>query len=224
MNDKNLPNRKSIRLSGWDYASSGAYFLTLHAARGSAGNMQRTGELQFAPASAGADAATPAPQFAPASARTGADAAAPAPQFAPARMGGDGIFGYIIDGCMHLNEFGLIAHNAWMQTPIIRPNMSIDEFVVMPDHFHAILIINAKSASASDVVSGFKSPAQTVGAVVRGFKSAVTAEINKIRQCQGYPVWQRNYYERIIKDEYQYDRIRAYIKQNPVRWNRKRKI
>ena len=64
----------------------------------------------------------------------------------------------------------------------------------------------------------FRSPSQTVGAIVRGFKSAVTKRINTIRGTPGLPFWQRNYYERVIRNEDELDRVRQYIANNPLQW------
>jgi REP element-mobilizing transposase RayT len=64
----------------------------------------------------------------------------------------------------------------------------------------------------------FRSPSRTIGAMVRGFKSATTARINTLRGTPGAAVWQRNYYEQIIRDEDSLNRVRAYVSANPARW------
>jgi REP element-mobilizing transposase RayT len=64
----------------------------------------------------------------------------------------------------------------------------------------------------------FRSPAQTIGAIVPGFKSATTKQINEMRNTPGKPVWQRNYFERLVRDEDELNRIREYILQNPAKW------
>lgn len=65
----------------------------------------------------------------------------------------------------------------------------------------------------------FRSPSQTIGAIVRGFKSAVTKCINKLRDSPGDPVWQRNYYEHVIRNDYDLNDIRDYILNNPLKWH-----
>jgi len=60
--------------------------------------------------------------------------------------------------------------------------------------------------------------APTVGEIVRGFKARCTHAVNKIRQTPGTPVWQRNYYEHIIRNEADYNRIAEYVANNPQRW------
>lgn len=126
---------------------------------------------------------------------------------------------------MVLNDMGNIVHNAWMQTPVVRPNVSIDEFVVMPNHFHGIIVINSapcRGVSPYAPTGGnqthFKSPSQTIGAIVRGFKSMATKQINVLNSTPGKPVWQRNYYDHIIRDNDSLYKIRQYIKNNPGKW------
>jgi REP element-mobilizing transposase RayT len=65
-----------------------------------------------------------------------------------------------------------------------------------------------------------RSPSQTLGAIVRGFKGAATARVNALRRTPGSPVWQRNYYDRVIRDDEELMRIREYIKENPANWAR----
>ncbi|MDX1546197.1 MAG: transposase, partial [Rhodothermales bacterium] len=74
------------------------------------------------------------------------------------------------------------------------------------------------STSGDPAPSAFRSPSGTVGAIVRGYKSAVTVRINRVRGTPGVPVWQRNYWERIVRTPRELDHIRRYIDQNPARW------
>jgi len=153
-------------------------------------------------------------------------------------------FGEVLCGQPRLNEFGKVVKREWLRTPDLRPSVVLGEFVVMPDHFHAIVIIRTVGFNGMEVAQyrkarmqyrkgrmqyrkgrmqyaptvGFRSPSRTVGAIVRGFKSATTREINRMRRTPGEPVWQRSYYEHIIRDEDDHDRIRNYIIHNPVTW------
>lgn len=141
------------------------------------------------------------------------------------------IFGEIIDGKLKLHELGKVVHREWMRTGDIRQNTELDEFIVMPNHFHGILVINnCMNVSRRGVLrrgvlqyaptnAGLRSPSQTIGAIIRGFKSAVTKSINLLRNTPGIPVWQRNYFEHIIRDEKELFRIRKYIHLNPVQWD-----
>ena len=141
------------------------------------------------------------------------------------------LFGEVVDGEMVLNDFGKIAYNEWNQTEKVRSNVELDVFVIMPNHMHAILGIVANiqelgqptvgahgDTPLHDHKSKFKSPSKTVGAIVRGYKSTVTKQINQIRQTPGQKIWQRNYYEHIIRNEKSLNRIRDYILNNPASW------
>lgn len=189
---KQLHNRRSIRLKGYDYAQTGAYFVTI------------------------------------------------------CTKNRECLFGEIADGDVVLNEWGEIVKNEWLRTLKIRPNVIVDEYIVMPNHLHGILIIvddgrggRGVSQYAPTTITPpyaptmqcdpttnnqntFKSPSKTIGAIIRGFKSATTKQINISRNTPGQPVWQRNYYEHIIRDDESLHRIRQYITQNPIRWQNDR--
>ena len=139
---------------------------------------------------------------------------------------------------MVLNTFGQIAHDEWVNTLNIRNNIELDAFVIMPNHIHAIIHIRRRGESHSPYGRGelnspqryekgecnspqhsprrFVSPSHTVGAIVRGYKSAVTKQLNQLHI--GCEVWQRNYFEHIIRNDMAYQRISAYIKNNPAKW------
>ncbi len=105
--------------------------------------------------------------------------------------------------------------------------IELGEFVVMPNHFHGIVIIQRRGirpdapTTTSEITAKQWGPApQSIGALVAGFKSIVTKRINQIRNTPGLPVWQRNYWEHIIRNQKSYQRITEYIIRNPVLWNR----
>ena len=132
------------------------------------------------------------------------------------------LFGKIIDGKMALNEYGKIARDEWLKTTQLRKNVSLDEFIIMPNHFHGIICINEtarRGVMHYAPTSGFRPPSQTIGSIIRGFKSAVTKRINEYRKTPKRYVWQRNYYERVIRDEIELNEKRDYIKNNPITWN-----
>lgn len=129
---------------------------------------------------------------------------------------------------MILNDYGQIVSDEWEKTAMIRPGVQLDAWVVMPDHFHGIIVITNDVATARRVPAKSRVPASTtehfgkpvpgsVPTIIRSFKSAVTKGINEIRNTPGAPVWQKNYYERIIKNELSLNRVREYIIQNPLR-------
>ncbi len=126
------------------------------------------------------------------------------------------LFGDVADEEMQLNEYGWIAANEWLQTGVVRPNVELDAFVVMPNHIHGIIILNNVGATRRVAPTTLQS--NSIGAIVGQFKSIVTKQINGIRNSSGLPVWQRNYYEHIIRNEDELNRVREYIINNPLRW------
>ena len=127
------------------------------------------------------------------------------------------LFGSIENGRMIHNRFGEIAHNEWIKTAEIRDNVEILEFVIMPNHMHGIILLEGAYGN-TPLQAKFQSPSKTIGAIVRGYKGTVTKQINVLRQMPGVPVWQRNYYEHIIRNEISYHRIAEYIINNPLKW------
>nr|WP_016952592.1 transposase [Anabaena sp. PCC 7108] len=122
---------------------------------------------------------------------------------------------------MQLNEYGDAVIKEWLKTPELRPNIELDKFIVMPNHLHAIMIISwhMRSHSITTLNTFLRSPSQTVGAIIRGFKSTVTKQLNQIRNLPATPIWQRNYYESIIRNENDLNCIREYIINNPGQWD-----
>lgn len=217
-----LHNRRSIRLKGYDYSQKGIYFITLCC----------QDKQHF--------------------------------------------FGEIQNGNMILNELGEIIKEEWEKTPLIRTNISLGAYIIMPDHFHAILHIDQQITNKEDYTPNqFKSPSQTIGAIIRGFKGATTIRIKKFNSnstgesqfaptTQSAPtkqfapttqfppttptqfaptnnnpipseskfasttqftptkIWQRNYFEKIVRDQRAYDNITQYIIDNPKKWEEKK--
>jgi len=130
------------------------------------------------------------------------------------------LFGEVVDGVMRLNELGQVVNAEWLRTSVLRPQVALDEFIVMPNHFHAIVTLETSRRGVLHTPSEkLHSPSQTLGAIVRGFKSATTKMINIMRGTPGAPVWQRNYYEHVARDESELSRIREYIGNNPAQWS-----
>ncbi|MEM9447833.1 MAG: transposase [Cyanobacteria bacterium P01_E01_bin.6] len=144
------------------------------------------------------------------------------------------LFGNISDGTMHLNDFGQIVANEWIKTKQIRPDFALDEWIVMPNHIHGIVFIQSPDTSDDPVGAHSCAPLprispRTVGMAYRrprslssfvaGFKSATTTRMNQWRDAPGTPVWQRNYYDHIIRNEVSLQHIRHYIQTNPSSWD-----
>ncbi|WP_139957988.1 transposase [Flavicella sediminum] len=223
-------HRRSIRLKGYDYAQAGLYFITLCVQ-----NRQH-------------------------------------------------LFGEIMNGEMQLNAFGKIAAQEWIATEEIRKNCTLGAFIIMPNHFHAIISIDY-ALKESETIGTFTSPSQSIGAIIRGYKGASTKKIKeRIRleekkefdskrkesflstgelqfaptdkefaptdikgfdsedkkesaptDIKGFDsedkkrlnladidlsrsIWQRNYYEHIIKNDKAFKNIENYILKNPLKW------
>lgn len=171
------PNRRSVRLYGYDYSQDGLYFVTLCVQ----------------------------------------DRAC--------------LFGRVEDGILKLNKLGKIAEQCWMDIPNHYPHIKLHEYVIMPNHIHGILEIDeyipvgAKNLSPENDIE-FRSPSKTIGSVIRGFKIGVTKwyKQNYLRANNysplpiGKSIWQRNYYEHIIRDERGHFDITEYIENNHFNW------
>ena len=136
------------------------------------------------------------------------------------------LFGEIVDGIMILNAAGVIVCNEWKKISAMRHDVSLGEFVIMPNHMHGIINVgehcmrpmNAMHPISEDQKSGRVQRAPTIGDIVRGYKSTVTKHIWELCGNNGQPVWQRNYHEHIIRNEESYLKIAEYIQTNPLQW------
>jgi putative transposase len=153
--DPDFHHRQSIRLNGYDYSRSGAYFITIC-----------THDREY-------------------------------------------LFGDIINETMAVNTFGDIARSHWQQLAQYHPNLIVDESIVMPNHLHGIIILES-------LIENTKS----IPEIIRGFKTFSAKAINKVRNLRSIPVWQRNYYDRIIRNELELDRVRQYIINNSRNWDK----
>ncbi|MBS1174382.1 MAG: hypothetical protein H6R05_513 [Burkholderiaceae bacterium] len=129
------------------------------------------------------------------------------------------LFGTVSDGVMHLSAFGKIVQLAWMDLPNHYSNMQSDGFVVMPNHVHGIITLS--SIERTREKAGLKpAPTRVHGLfeMVRAFKTFSAKRINQLRQTSGTSIWQRGYYEHIIRSDESYRTIAEYIKTNPQRW------
>lgn len=139
------------------------------------------------------------------------------------------VFGRIENNAVTLNGYGRIVVEEWQRTAALRAEIALDEFIVMPDHFHAIVWIvgahgNAPLASQpprqrAHCHAPLREP-RSLSSLVSGFKGAVTRRINAQRATRNWSpvqVWQRGYYERIVRDENELNETRRYIFENPSR-------
>ena len=139
------------------------------------------------------------------------------------------LFGEIVSGEMRLNIYGEIVAEEWKRSAEIRHEVELDVFVVMPNHLHGIVAITDDSSAMATtrIENGgvgahgrvpLRRPPRSLGSFIAGFKSAVTKRINELRNTPGLAVWQRNYHERIIRDDAELVRVREYVLRNPTHW------
>ena len=138
------------------------------------------------------------------------------------------ILGQVINGETISLPLGEKAKEFWQEIPKHFENVQLDEFMVMPNHIHGIIIIKDETETRRGEVSspeydkngGVTPPLQrpTLGQIVAYYKYQTTKLINQIRNIPGSSVWQRNYYEHIIRNENELYRIREYIQNNPLKW------
>jgi REP element-mobilizing transposase RayT len=123
------------------------------------------------------------------------------------------LLGKISEGEMVLNEYGKIIQTVWNELPQHYANIQLEEFVIMPNHIHGIIVITDKeSADGAGVVRA------GLPEIVRALKTFSARQINKMRGSVGKRVWQRNYYEHIIRNPEAYRKIAIYILNNPANW------
>ncbi|MCK5393250.1 MAG: transposase [Candidatus Omnitrophica bacterium] len=100
----------------------------------------------------------------------------------------------------------------------------MDEYIVMPNHIHCIICINCNckyQEKGDQPVAPTSGPqSKSIGSIIAGFKSIVTTQINTIRNSPGEKIWQRNYYDHIIRNEKSLNEIRVYIRNNPATWDK----
>ncbi len=131
--------------------------------------------------------------------------------------------GEVVNGEMQLNQYGNIANENWKEIPSHFANVEIDRIVVMPNHIHGIIVLTDDRRGGVSPPNGKGTETVplrkcTLGQIVAYFKYQTTKSINQIRGPLGTPVWQRNYYEHVIRNENDLDEIREYIADNPLEW------
>jgi putative transposase len=136
-------------------------------------------------------------------------------------------FGGIVKGEIRLNAIGKIVEECWDEIPLHFPNAEIDAFVIMPNHIHGIIYIfdNSRTgvgATHASPLQNYPLPPRgpwpgSLGAIVGSFKSSVTRRAH--RESNATHIWQRNYYEHIIRDQTDTQRIAGYIAVNPLKWD-----
>ena len=131
------------------------------------------------------------------------------------------LFGNVENGEMQLTDAGQAIIEEWLKIPEIRKEVQLDEWVVMPNHFHGIMVFKDDAGAIHETPSLMTVQRRRVMALSKlmgRFKMLSAKRINKIRQTSGSALWQRNYYEHVIRNELDLHRIREYITANPAQW------
>ena len=126
----------------------------------------------------------------------------------------------VTDGHLFISAVGRIVQNTWLELPNHYPRVRIDAFVIMPDHVHGIIVLGDDVEQG--VVSG-QGKVYGLPEIVRAFKSFSSRRINAYQNTTGKPFWQRGYFERIIRNEDEWGKIREYILANPCNWPKEEK-
>jgi len=144
------------------------------------------------------------------------------------------LFGEVANEAMQLNKFGLVTKQQWEKLPKRFPNIELGAFIIMPNHMHGIIVITSSrgtaenwhdldgesSSRAPTTREAFQKPVKgSIPTIIRSYKSAVAYRINLMRRTQGVPVWQRNYYEHVIRNERDLQNKTDYIEANPMLWD-----
>jgi len=125
-------------------------------------------------------------------------------------------FGDVKNGKMVLNEVGEIVKEEWLRTKEMRKKVDLDYFVIMPNHFHGIIIIEGCEYVETHGHASLHTIKNNLSHVVRGFKSACTTRIHL--NVNKFFSWQSRFYDHIIRNEKDLYRIREYIRNNPIKW------
>ena len=139
------------------------------------------------------------------------------------------LFGNIVNELMHLNELGEMVNFTWLDLVNHIANILLGPFIIMPDHIHAIIHIIEAGEILPIKMAGLE-PAPTIPLaplgqnqtslteIVRQFKTFSARRINILRNTSGVPVWQRSFWDTIIRNDKSYRSITEYIVTNPQRW------
>jgi len=133
-------------------------------------------------------------------------------------QGREALFGEIVDGEMRLNDFGRIVAETWQWLEERYPYVELGAWVVMPNHFHGILIITDETCTGGSRTARTGLKRKPLGRLIGAFKTVSTKKINLLRHTEGKVVWHRNYYEHIFRNQQDIELTWLYIEANPSRW------
>ena len=119
---------------------------------------------------------------------------------------------------MVLSRYGRIVLTDWQNLAKRHSHIELDAFVVMPNHVHGILVINDIPVRADCRIASGTTKQTPLPEILRGFKTFSSRRVNRARRVVGIPVWQRNYWEHVIRNQEAFNHIHEYILTNPKRW------
>jgi len=132
------------------------------------------------------------------------------------------LFGAIENGSIQLSTIGPLVQQCWLDIPGHHPFAALDEYIVMPNHFHGIAWLSIQALQTAAIKANTTPAAgflkDSLSAVVASFKSAVTRTCNRLRDKPGRSFWQRSFYDHVIRDDAELRVIRQYIIDNPTKW------
>ena len=130
----------------------------------------------------------------------------------------ESIFGKVTNGTIQLSPFGEIIEACWKDLPSRYPHVELDAFVVMPNHIHGIVVISVGAIHELPPCQQTGRRRMLLPRIIGYIKMNTAKRINRLRNTSGVSVWQRNYYEHVIRNEESLNSIRQYIAENPQRW------
>jgi REP element-mobilizing transposase RayT len=126
------------------------------------------------------------------------------------------LLGQVVGARMRLNAVGQIVADTWQWLGSHYPGVTLDEWMVMPTHLHEILVLTTAAARPKTVGdTNSATRRKPVGELIGAFETRSTKPVNRLRETPGAALWQRNFWERVIRDEYELSKIREYIRRNP---------
>jgi putative transposase len=131
------------------------------------------------------------------------------------------IFGRVVDGETRLNLLGRIVEDEWTKSLELRRHIDLDAYVIMPNHFHAIVALfdqGARSAPLRGKRLQDGMQEKSLASLIAGFKASATRRAAAALPRLRTPIWQRNFYEHVVRDDRDLERIRGYVEANPARW------
>ena len=119
-----------------------------------------------------------------------------------------------------LTNLGKAALYYIAQIPIKYPTVSVDEYIIMPNHIHMVLTLSSPRAALPTEGGGTGNPSPTLGNIIGWFKYQTTVQINLLNKSPGAKVFQRSFYDHIIRDGSEYWTLRKCVSENPAEWRR----